>query len=814
MSADEAALARSAALKALHRPLRKWFRLLSAEETKAFQLDELDLEKHPFPMFWNELGEWKYLKKVQKMYEGATSPKEDGAETAHRTSAAAAAAGDAAGDAAADAAAPDRAPSAADDGTSADAADAHTGGTMATGGGRKKRKSRFASASAPPPSSSADSAEPSEPAAAPKRRRKSRFSATTNGDDSATPNAAAASSSAAATADAAAPAGATRKRRSRFTAPTLTPAQRQLTILHARLADLHTQLLHVAGAAAAAEQADPSLADAVKPEYDSNGKRTNRLVDRMRADLHARRKRTLRDMVKVNPACKAQLLQQGCHPDDFLIIKRMFIPTEDFPGYNFFGLIIGPRGKTQKEMEAKAGVKISIRGKGSVKEGARGRRSTKPEPGNDLPLHVKITGESEEGIAIATKLIEPLLNPCDDADNAHKQAQLRELALINGTLRTDVYCQICGEKGHRQFECPKRHNHKAGGGVVSAGVRCAICGDTSHVTADCKLTREEVAAGARERESDFQGFLADLGDEGAQRQVERLNSVGGAGAGSGARHRHSHHDPQHRGHDHGGGGAAEPSRNLNKGGVVEILGGGGGGAPLPPPLSAIGNGSGGGGGGGGGGVGYAGLEQGRIQQKPRRINTTIEVLGGGGGGGGSGGGVSSSSGPPPAATADDAAADHGMGGSSHAATAQPPMPGSLPPSSLPGPPPAMQPRQSQPPPPQQQWGRGPPLPLHHQQQQQQQQQRPPSLMAGQHGHGGRGMGGGGPGPGMGRGRAMVMPAWMQQQQYQQHRVPPPLQPGPPPPLQFNRPGYGAAGAGGANWMDMRATVVPQGDDFD
>ena len=40
------------------------------------------------------------------------------------------------------------------------------------------------------------------------------------------------------------------------------------------------------------------------------------------------------------------------------------------------------------------------------------------------------------------------------------------------------------------------------------------------------MTREEVQAGARERESDFQGFLAELGDEGAQRQVEIINDGG------------------------------------------------------------------------------------------------------------------------------------------------------------------------------------------------------------------------------------------------------------------------------------------------
>ena len=57
--------------------------------------------------------------------------------------------------------------------------------------------------------------------------------------------------------------------------------------------------------------------------------------------------------------------------------KKIRIPVEQHPTYNFIGLIIGPRGKTQKDLESKTGCKIAIRGRGSVKEGARGRRDGK-----------------------------------------------------------------------------------------------------------------------------------------------------------------------------------------------------------------------------------------------------------------------------------------------------------------------------------------------------------------------------------------------------------------------------------------------------
>jgi splicing factor 1 len=44
--------------------------------------------------------------------------------------------------------------------------------------------------------------------------------------------------------------------------------------------------------------------------------------------------------------------------------KKIFIPTRDYPGYNFIGLIIGPRGNTQKRMQSETNTKIAIRGKG------------------------------------------------------------------------------------------------------------------------------------------------------------------------------------------------------------------------------------------------------------------------------------------------------------------------------------------------------------------------------------------------------------------------------------------------------------------
>ena len=80
----------------------------------------------------------------------------------------------------------------------------------------------------------------------------------------------------------------------------------------------------------------------------------------------------------------------------------------------------------------------------------------------------------------AGEMVEALLNPEDMKVSQHKEKQMYELACINGTLKTDDFCHICGDKGHKQYECPTRMNT-----FRAANVRCAICGDQSHPTRDC-----------------------------------------------------------------------------------------------------------------------------------------------------------------------------------------------------------------------------------------------------------------------------------------------------------------------------------------
>jgi len=103
-------------------------------------------------------------------------------------------------------------------------------------------------------------------------------------------------------------------------------------------------------------------------------------------------------------------------PTEYLMQKRqnagrptdkVYIPVKEFPEINFFGLLVGPRGNSLKKMERESGAKISIRGKGSVKEG-KGRPGHFDDDEND-ELHCLITAETEEKVQGCVKLINTVI---------------------------------------------------------------------------------------------------------------------------------------------------------------------------------------------------------------------------------------------------------------------------------------------------------------------------------------------------------------------------------------------------------------------
>jgi hypothetical protein len=83
--------------------------------------------------------------------------------------------------------------------------------------------------------------------------------------------------------------------------------------------------------------------------------------------------------------------------------EKVYIPVKEFPEINFFGLLVGPRGNSLKKMEKESGAKISIRGKGSVKEG-KARPDQYAEDAEE-DLHCLVLADTDEKVAFCVRLI-------------------------------------------------------------------------------------------------------------------------------------------------------------------------------------------------------------------------------------------------------------------------------------------------------------------------------------------------------------------------------------------------------------------------
>lgn len=267
----------------------------------------------------------------------------------------------------------------------------------------------------------------------------------------------------------------------------------EVQALNARLMDIHRLLQ---AGMPLDDRPEGARSPSPEPIYDNDGIRINTREYRAREKLSRERQEIISQLIKRNPAFKP--------PADYRppkLYKKLFIPVKDFPGYNFIGLIIGPRGNTQKRMEKETGAKIVIRGKGSVKEGRlQQKRDLKPDPSENEDLHVLVEAETPDALETAAGMVEKLLMPVDEGLNEHKRAQLRELAALNGTIRDDEFCRLCGEPGHRQYACPSRSIG------FKSDVLCRICGDGGHPTIDCPMK-----GSGKKMDDEYQNFLAELG---------------------------------------------------------------------------------------------------------------------------------------------------------------------------------------------------------------------------------------------------------------------------------------------------------------
>ncbi|KAK8969408.1 KH domain-containing protein [Platanthera guangdongensis] len=129
---------------------------------------------------------------------------------------------------------------------------------------------------------------------------------------------------------------------------------------------------------------------------------------------------------------------------------RVDIPVEKYPNYNFVGRLLGPRGNSLKRVEATTECRVLIRGRGSIKDPTR-EEMMRGKPGYEHlnePLHIIVEAELpmeiiDSHLIQARDILEELLKPWDESQDVIKKQQLRELAMLNGTLRDDS-SQISG----------------------------------------------------------------------------------------------------------------------------------------------------------------------------------------------------------------------------------------------------------------------------------------------------------------------------------------------------------------------------------
>ena len=272
------------------------------------------------------------------------------------------------------------------------------------------------------------------------------------------------------------------------------------------------------------------------PDYDAYGRRTNTLELRYKKRLEDERLQLIDRAMKADPTFKPPSDVYGARGGRFgRPTDKVYIPVKEFPEINFFGLLVGPRGNSLKNMERLSGAKISIRGKGSVKEG-KGRQEQFPHDEDD-ELHCLVTADDDykvkKCVQLINKVIETVSHPLlvcillDSTDqqaastpegqNDHKRGQLRELAMLNGTLRDDEnqLCQNCGNKGHRRWECPEQR-------VYSANVICRLCGGAGHMARDCR-GRGDPSMGQTQQtaafDSEYSALMAELGENTASAAV-------------------------------------------------------------------------------------------------------------------------------------------------------------------------------------------------------------------------------------------------------------------------------------------------------
>ncbi|XP_047458096.1 KH domain-containing, RNA-binding, signal transduction-associated protein 2 [Mugil cephalus] len=183
--------------------------------------------------------------------------------------------------------------------------------------------------------------------------------------------------------------------------------------------------------------------------------------------------------------------------------ERVLIPVQQYPKFNFVGKLLGPRGNSMKRLQEETGVKMSILGKGSMRD--KGKEEELRKSGeakyahlsNDLHVLIEVfapPGEAYSRMSHALEEIKKFLVP--DYNDEIRQEQLRELSLLNGSEESSRGRSAQGRSIRLGATISTRGHRGAGRSAAAAAPRGTATTAHSKLPATV-LTREVQAPRAR-----------------------------------------------------------------------------------------------------------------------------------------------------------------------------------------------------------------------------------------------------------------------------------------------------------------------------
>ncbi|XP_029031242.1 KH domain-containing, RNA-binding, signal transduction-associated protein 2 isoform X2 [Betta splendens] len=185
--------------------------------------------------------------------------------------------------------------------------------------------------------------------------------------------------------------------------------------------------------------------------------------------------------------------------------ERVLIPVQQYPKFNFVGKLLGPRGNSMKRLQEETGVKMSILGKGSMRDKDKEEELRKSGEAkyahlsNDLHVLIEVfapPGEAYSRMSHALEEIKKFLVP--DYNDEIRQEQLRELSLLNGSDESSRGRSAQGRSA-RSAATVSTRGHRCAARSAAAAPRGAAAAHgkipTTALTREVQAPRSRGAAG-------------------------------------------------------------------------------------------------------------------------------------------------------------------------------------------------------------------------------------------------------------------------------------------------------------------------------